>query len=275
MFCRHCGKEIPEGGVCHCEGAEKQRAAEQTAATVPTGQATSNTKTDIDKIIQKMVSFILSVPNALKQIYREPCSCISTSAAIVLAICSMLLQVFACMCFYGHSDNVLGEWINEMSNGIAGSIVNFEIREMTAIGALCGVITYMLTSVYVWMVNLILRLINREKKVFRAALQSTVAAGVFPSLVFFIAGLCFIVKPIYGILALLLVIFTAISGLLNMINTLRKKSVTAGGLIVCGALIALIVALIALIDGYCLVGPIASYYSQGMQNIFDALGSFF
>ena len=275
MFCRHCGKEIPEGGVCHCEGAENQRAAEQTAAAIPTGQTASNTKTDIDKIIQKMVSSILSVPNALKQIYREPCSCISTSAAIVLSICNMTLHVIAGMCFYGLSDNVLGEWINEMSGGMASSIVNFEIREMTIIGVLCGTLTYLLISFYVWIINLILRMMNREKKVFRAAFQSTVSVCVFPSIVLFIAGLCFIVKPIYGILALLLVIFTAISGLLNMINTLRKKSVTAGGLIVCGALIALIVALIALIDGYCLVGPIASYYSQGMQNIFDALGSFF
>lgn len=283
MFCRHCGKQIPDGEVCFCEGAVNQRAAEQNPApAAPVQEAAASpvaapaapaVNVDVNKVVESTVAAIVGIPGTLKQVFHAPASRLSTPSAVIMAIICMLLHMFAGMCFYGNLTEVLVDVINEISSGMASIPSNFKIDGLVGLGALCGILTYVITTVYTWIISFVYRAINKEEKAALAAFQSAVSVGIFPAMGFILSGLCFLLSTGLGMLVLLFTVFTGIASLLNMQNILRKKAVTMGALMICGLLVAIIVALVVWVDGSILVDFIVDYAQKMANSSLGGLGS--
>lgn len=286
MFCRHCGKEIPEGEVCFCEGAVNQRTAEQNPAPAAPAQdpaaaspvaapAAPAVNVDINNIVQSAVNAIVGIPGSLKQVFHAPASRLSTSSSIVMAIICMLLHMFAGMCFYGNLTEILVDVINEISSGMATIPSGFKIKGLVGLGAWCGILTYVLTTLYTWIIGLVYRAINKEEKAALAAFQSAISVGVYPAMAFLLAGLCFLLSAGLGMVVLLFTIFLGVAALSNMQNILRKKAVTAGALMISGLLIAIIVAVVAYVDVSILIDFVVDYAQQQANNAIGGMGNLF
>lgn len=291
MFCRHCGKQIPDGEVCFCEGAVNQRTAEQNPApaapaqeyvaptataqeyVAPTATAAPAANIDVNNIVQSAVAAIVGIPGTLKQVFHAPASRLSTPSAVIMAIICMLLHMFAGMCFYGNLTEILVDVINEISSGMASIPSNFKIEGLVGLGAWCGILTYVITTLYTWIISFVYCAMNKEENAALAAFQSSISVGIYPAMGFILAGLCFLLSAGLGIVVLLFTVFTGIASLLNMQRMLRKKAVTMGALMISGLLIAIIVALVACVDVGLLVDFIVDYAQKMANSALGSLGS--
>lgn len=285
MFCKYCGKEIPEGQTCECRTApaapvEVQPVAEapvETAAApaaasvaAPAAPAAGN---DIGKIIGDAFK---GMPAAAKTLLGNTYGAgIDMPSAVVFAVGGLVLHILAWLCVVGGLMGMLKDAIMTMAGGLGGvevmttvnQYIDIMFKGINGMAVWAGCLSYAVPLIIAVAIPSVGQLIRKEKVDLVHNFICGASVGVLPAVIFLVGGLLSLMS--FGLGAVLMVV-AVMYGIVISYKLLAKqmKNTTSavGGLIITVAL-TVIIALAAWIVSGAVTGYFEGDFVKNLANI--------
>lgn len=269
MFCKYCGKSIPDGGTCDCAGAQAARSAQTGAAqtAAPQDSASQKPASDIGK---QVADAFKSIPDAFKSLIKDVTgTSLKLPAAIILSAAALLFYLLGGLCmnsalWKGMQGIVLQ--IAMLTNpGMGGFGVPNEVTagfsqlsgmlSGTAVGM--GCLFFLLSMVYAMAIVMVFRAIRKEKVDFVAAFGTAAAITLIPSALFLVGSLLGMALPTLGIL---------LASVASLVHTLLYAQLLWRNVRSHRSAVNVLITAVILVIFSALIGWILSSVMQGAIN---------
>ncbi len=221
MFCRNCGKEIPEGGVCSCGGGVQQPVAQPAPQPVP--QEAPVSENDIGK---QFADAAKDMGKTTKKILGNlTYDGMNLYSAAIFGVIGLICYLVGTICCFS---GLLGDFA-ESYDGIIGK------------GALVGIVCYLVSLVFTVFLPLGMeKLRNVQGATLEKALSRGISVSILPAILFLLGGVSmFIWKEILGFALLSIALILGTIGYYRVFLAAMKKKNTAGAQFLAALLIFL------------------------------------
>ncbi|MBO5952974.1 MAG: hypothetical protein J6Q53_02470 [Oscillospiraceae bacterium] len=263
MFCKFCGKEIPEGGTCTCE-----QSASPVAVQAPPAAAGNDAGKAVGDAFKGM-------PAASKQLLANTSGAgMTLPSAIIFAGIGLIAHILAWICIVGgligglkDSMGVMGamagEYIDKMFKGVYGSAI------------WGGCVSYVLPLAVMLVIMVVGQLVRKEKVDILPGFITAASVSVVPSAIFLVAGLISMLIPD---IAAFLILIAVMAGIVVFVKLLAKQFKSTDSALN-SLLVAVILTVIVAVIAWAVVGVITGYFKGafaenmgGMIDLEDLLG---
>ncbi len=248
MFCKYCGKQIPDGEVCFCEKAVAQRAettqnnaAGGAPAAAPAAPAAS---VDVGAILGKILGSFKALFKNANYIGSD------LTTPVTFAVTGLLLHILSWLCLKGM---LLGDLPIKLE-GLTGTLV------------WCGCLSYLVPLACFILIPVIGSLVHKEAVNLRKAFACAAAVSVVPSAMFLLGGLVGLVISEVGTI----IIVAAIVAGINACTKLAGKLV-CGNSALSVALVALVVAAMVGLTAYVEISVIKEFITKLLSSLMDSV----
>lgn len=187
MFCKYCGKEVPDGQTCTCGGAAAAASAAQQSQQTQQPQnnvsgAAPAAGSDIGK---KIADAFKSIPGAAKTLLHDfTGKGIGLPAAIIFACVSLLAYILGCICMskaaFGGANNVISALVG---------------KSMTGSMVWAGILFWLISLALPFLIVVVFQAIRKEKLDWAGAFVCASSVTAVPSLLFFVSTLIMFILP--------------------------------------------------------------------------------
>lgn len=276
MFCKYCGKEVPDGQVCSCGGGAPQQAAPQQAApaapvatAAPAAPAASSVVSDTLKAMPAAFKTLLGNTVGAGQTLNTSVvfgiggllANILTWVLVVAGLINSLVEAFS-MGGLADKDDV-AEMVNEAFEGVYG----------TAIWG--GVVSFAVPVLICMAIMIVGQLIRKEKVNFVSSFIAASCLNVLPAALLLLGALLMLIVPDIAIYPIVIAMVAGIANFCNLLTAQSQKPGSALGSLITAVVLTVAVAIVA----SCVSGVITGYLEEmagnlgGMLDIEDLLGS--
>lgn len=249
MFCKYCGREIPEGSVCQC------RATAQPVYTAPVVQETQPAaETDVGAIVGNAFK---TIPSAAKQLLGNTGGVgFSLGTGVIFSVIGLIVHILAWICLIASIGITLDTEIFEEVDGSFG----------TALGT--GCLSYIIPLILTMLIPVVCQLLRREKIDWAAQFTTAASSAVLPSIVLLLGGLACMINWVFGVCILLISVVMGLMVWHKRLAKELKRTNTAGTAIA----IAVVITIFVLITVWVVSAPlIAMMETDDLAGMIGAL----
>lgn len=251
MFCKYCGTQVPDGYVCNCPDAQKERAAAANVATAPAAAPAAGS--DIGK---KIGDAFKGIPAASKKLMQDTSgNGIDLGSAII----------FAGVCLIGY---VLGFWL--MFSAILGDLMKY-LGDFVGTLLWAGCVTAVVSMAVSFLIGIVMQAIRKEKVDAITAFVKTACLSVTPALLFLLASVLMFVSAELGLFVILVAIMAGTLAYANRFAGDKKKTAGVLGTV----LTSIVLALAIVVIGWLIINVFTGYLEGkmgGSVDITDLMG---
>lgn len=253
MFCKYCGTQVPDGYVCNCPDAQKERAAAANVATAAPAAAPA-AGSDIGK---KIGDAFKGMPAASKKLMQDASGHNQDLGSAI---------IFACVCLIGY---VLGFVLLFSAIPGMGEAMKY-LDGFTGMLIWAGCVTCVVSMAISFVIGLIVQAIRKEKVDAAASFIKTACQSVTPALLFLLATVLMFVSAELGLFVILVAIIAGGQVYANRVAGDKKKVGVLGVVIT-----SLVLAIAIIIVGWLVINVFTGYLESKMggMDITDLMGA--
>ena len=180
MFCRYCGREVPEGQSCSCPGAQAAQQARQAQQQPqqpyqqPQQQA-APAGSDVGKAVGDAFK---GAPNAAKGLLNDPMGVhVKMPTALVFLGGGLVLYVLSCLM-------ILGGMLGPAKDALKYIGVN-----VTGTSIWMGFLVWLISTLVPFLIVLLMQVLKKEQVNWQKALITGASVNVCPAIIAFAAGI--------------------------------------------------------------------------------------
>ena len=242
MFCRYCGREIPEGQTCSCQA---QASANQEPVSTPVATAAPAAGSDVGKVIGDAFK---SMPAASKQLLNGGAG-IGLPATIIFACACLLAYILGwVLMITGMRDD-----IKEVMRG-SDELVNEAYKGFYGNAIWVGILSFVIPTCISMVMAIVGFSVKKQPIDWAKAFSSTIAVSVLPAALFLLGGLMFLMSTKLGVILILAAIM---SGTVAYYKLYTK--IVANKSLVSDLIIAVILTLTIVLVGWIIVSALGKY----------------
>lgn len=260
MFCRYCGREVPEGQSCSCPGAQAARQAQQQYQQPqqpyqqPQQQA-APAGSDVGKVVGDAFK---STPNAAKGLLNDPMGVhVNLPTALVFLGSGLVLYVLSCLMILG---GLLGP---------AKDALKYIGVSVTGTSIWLGFLVWLISTLVPFLIVLLMQVVKKEQVNWQKALITGASVNVCPAIIAFVAGIFALISAtIGGIFIALAVVTAAVLNAKLLFAGMKKKDNLVTILVV-----SLVLAVVLLLSYLVIYKVLESMLVSAMGGLIGGLGN--
>lgn len=252
MFCRYCGREVPEGQSCSCPGAQAAQQAQQQYQQ-PQQQAAS-AGSDVGKVVGDAFK---STPNAAKGLLNDPMGVhVNLPTALVFLGSGLVLYVLSCVM-------ILGGLLGPAKEALSYIGVN-----VTGTSFWLGFLVWLISTLVPFLIVLLTQVLKKEQVNCQKALITASSVNVCPAVIAFVGGLFALISAtIGGIFVALAVVTAAVLNAKLLFAGMKKDN------LVTILVVSLVLAVVLLLSYLVIYKVLESMLVSAMGGLFGGLTS--
>lgn len=233
MFCKYCGTQVPDGYVCNCPDAQKERAAAANVATAAPAAAPA-AGNDIGK---KIGDAFTGIPAASKKLLQDTSGNGQNlgSAIIFAGVCLIGYMLGFYLLFSALISAILGdyaEYASEVMKQMAGKLI------------WTGCVTAVVSMAVSFLIGIVMQAIRKEKVDAIGAFVKTACLSVTPALLFLLATILMFVSVELGMFVILVTIMAGTMAYANRFAGDKKKAAGILGTVLTSVVLALAIVVV-------------------------------
>lgn len=260
MFCRYCGREVPEGQSCSCPGAQAAQQAQQQYQQPqqpyqqPQQQA-APAGSDVGKVVGDAFK---STPNAAKGLLNDPMGVhVNLPTALVFLGSGLVLYVLSCLMILG---GLLGP---------AKDALKYIGVSVTGTSIWLGFLVWLISTLVPFLIVLLTQVLKKEQVNWQKALITASSVNVCPAVIAFVGGLFALISAtIGGIFVALAVVTAAVLNAKLLFAGMKKKDNLVTILVV-----SLVLAVVLLLSYLVIYKVLESMLVSAMGGLIGGLTS--
>lgn len=272
MFCKYCGNQYPDDGVCNCpnavaarQQAQQQEYQFQQPQQPQQPQQSASVTIDMSAVSASVKELGGSMKSVLADVTRTDHPMVQ---GILLAVVGLILNIIA----WAIPMNSIAGAIDDMTSGLID-----EIPGLSGLIFGCGAMSYLVPFLYAGVALIVIQSINKQPVNIISCLSSVSSALLLPSAMLLVTGLAFILGFKLGVLCLLV---TAMTGLVSIYKLVEKQlgyNVTYVCCLIMGAILAVLVCLVVVM----IYNQFSGFFEDLIEEVLDGfditdiLGSLF
>ena len=262
MFCRYCGREVPEGQSCSCPGAQAAQQARQAQQQPqqpqqpyqqPKQQA-APAGSDVGKVIGDAFK---SIPDAVKGLLNDPMGGhVKLPTALVFLGGGLVLYMLSCVMILG---GLLGSFKDALKY-IGVSVTGTSIW--------LGFLVWLISTLVPFLIVLLMQVLKKEQVNWQKALITGASVNVCPAIIAFVAGIFTLISAtIGGIFIALAVVTAAVLNAKLLFAGMKKKDDLVTILVV-----SLVLAVVLLLSYLVIYKVLEGVLVSAVGGLFGGLG---
>ena len=260
MFCRYCGREVPEGQSCSCPGAQAAQQAQQQYQQPqqpyqqPQQQA-APAGSDVGKAVGDAFK---STPNATKGLLNDPMGVhVNLPTALIFLGGGLVLYVLSCLMILG---GLLGP---------AKDALKYIGVSVTGTSIWLGFLVWLISTLVPFLIVLLTQVLKKEQVNWQKALITASSVNVCPAVIAFVGGLFALISAtIGGIFVALAVVTAAVLNAKLLFAGMKKKDNLVTILVV-----SLVLAVVLLLSYLVIYKVLESMLVSAMGGLIGGLGN--
>lgn len=260
MFCRYCGREVPEGQSCSCPGAQAAQQARQAQQQPqqpyqqPQQQA-APAGSDVGKAVGDAFK---GAPNAAKGLLNDPMGVhVKMPTALVFLGGGLVLYVLSCLM-------ILGGMLGPAKDALKYIGVN-----VTGTSIWMGFLVWLISTLVPFLIVLLTQVLKKEQVNWQKALITASSVNVCPAIIAFVAGIFTLISAtIGGIFIALAVVTAAVLNAKLLFAGMKKKDNLVTILVV-----SLVLAVVLLLSYLVIYKVLESVLVSAMGGLIGGLGN--
>lgn len=263
MFCRYCGREVPEGQSCSCPGAQAAQQARQAQQQPqqpqqpyqqPKQQA-APAGSDVGKAVGDAFK---STPNAAKGLLNDPMGVhVNLPTALVFLGGGLVLYMLSCVMILG---GLLGP---------AKDALKYIGVSVTGTSIWLGFLVWLISTLVPFLIVLLMQVVKKEQVNWQKALITGASVNVCPAIIAFVAGIFALISAtIGGIFIALAVVTAAVLNAKLLFAGMKKKDNLVTILVV-----SLVLAVVLLLSYLVIYKVLESMLVSAMGGLIGGLGN--
>lgn len=260
MFCRYCGREVPEGQSCSCPGAQAAQQARQAQQQPqqpyqqPQQQA-APAGSDVGKAVGDAFK---GAPNAAKGLLNDPMGVhVKMPTALVFLGGGLVLYVLSCLM-------ILGGMLGPAKDALKYIGVN-----VTGTSIWMGFLVWLISTLVPFLIVLLTQVLKKEQVNWQKALITGASVNVCPAIIAFVAGIFTLISAtIGGIFIALAVVTAAVLNAKLLFAGMKKKDNLVTILVV-----SLVLAVVLLLSYLVIYKVLESVLVSAMGGLIGGLGN--
>lgn len=266
MFCRYCGKEVPEGQSCSCPGAQAaqrpqqpyqqpqqpyQQPYQQPRQAAPAGS-------DVGKVVGDAFK---SAPNAAKSLLTDPTgSGVGLPVALVFLGAALVVYVLGCLMLVS---GILGP---------AKELMKMAGISFTGSTIWLGFLIWLFSALVPFLIVLLLQVIKKEPANWQQALSTAGCVMVAPAVAFFLGCLLTLISTQIGAIFILMAVVIAATLNGKMILKAMKTPDSMAALVITSVILSLIITLSGFVVYKVVEGAIVSLAGGALGGLGGLMG---
>ena len=263
MFCRYCGREVPEGQSCSCTGAQAAQQARQAQQQPQQPQQPyqqpkqqpAPAGSDVGKAVGDAFK---STPNAAKGLLNDPMGIhVKLPTALVFLGGGLALYMLSCVM-------ILGGLLGPAKDALKYIGVN-----VTGTSIWMGFLVWLISTLVPFLIVLLMQVLKKEPVNWQKALITGASVNVCPAIIAFVAGIFTLISAtIGGIFIALAVVTAAVLNAKLLFAGMKKKDNLVTILVV-----SLVLAVVLLLSYLVIYKVLESVLVSAMGSLIGGLGN--